>query len=43
MLNDHSMYEHIVDDELFQGVIGMLECMHHIDYAMAITNSVTTR
>lgn len=26
MLNDHSMYEHILDDELFFGVVGMLEC-----------------
>ncbi|KAI0686780.1 component of IIS longevity pathway SMK-1-domain-containing protein [Cytidiella melzeri] len=25
MLNDHSMYEHILDDELFFGVVGMLE------------------
>lgn len=26
MLNDHTMYEHILDDELFFGVVGMLEC-----------------
>jgi protein phosphatase 4 regulatory subunit 3 len=26
MLNDHSMYEHILDDEIFFGVVGMLEC-----------------
>ncbi|KAI0340888.1 DUF625-domain-containing protein [Trametopsis cervina] len=25
MLNDHSMYEHILDDDLFFGVLGMLE------------------
>ncbi|KAJ2929227.1 hypothetical protein H1R20_g7862, partial [Candolleomyces eurysporus] len=25
MLNDHSMYEHIMEDELFFGVVGMLE------------------
>ncbi|KAF8897883.1 component of IIS longevity pathway SMK-1-domain-containing protein [Infundibulicybe gibba] len=25
MLNDHSMYEHILEDELFFGVVGMLE------------------
>ncbi|EAU84416.2 nuclear protein [Coprinopsis cinerea okayama7 len=25
MLNDHSMYEHILDDDLFFGVVGMLE------------------
>ncbi|OBZ70243.1 hypothetical protein A0H81_09778 [Grifola frondosa] len=25
MLNDHSLYEHILDDELFFGVVGMLE------------------
>ncbi|KAG6813432.1 hypothetical protein H0H92_011129 [Tricholoma furcatifolium] len=26
MLNDHTMYDHILEDELFFGVIGMLEC-----------------
>lgn len=26
MLNDHTMYEHILDDDLFMGVVGMLEC-----------------
>lgn len=26
MLNDHSMYEHILDDDIFFGVVGMLEC-----------------
>jgi protein phosphatase 4 regulatory subunit 3 len=26
MLNDHSMYEHILDDDMFFGVVGMLEC-----------------
>lgn len=26
MLNDHSMYEHILEDDLFFGVVGMLEC-----------------
>ena len=26
MLNDHSMYEHILDDDAFFGVVGMLEC-----------------
>src|ERR1700722_1627002 len=26
MLNDHSMYEHILEDDIFFGVIGMLEC-----------------
>ncbi|KAJ7591477.1 component of IIS longevity pathway SMK-1-domain-containing protein [Mycena floridula] len=25
MLNDHTMYEHVVDDDLFLGVVGMLE------------------
>lgn len=25
MMNDHSMYEHILDDDLFMGVMGMLE------------------
>jgi hypothetical protein len=27
MLNDHSMYEHILEDDIFFGVVGMLECM----------------
>jgi len=26
MLNDHSMYEHILEDDIFFGVVGMLEC-----------------
>ena len=25
-LNDHSMYEHILEDDIFFGVVGMLEC-----------------
>lgn len=26
MLNDHSLYEHILEDDIFFGVVGMLEC-----------------
>lgn len=26
MLNDHTLYQHILDDDLFLGVVGMLEC-----------------
>lgn len=26
MMSDHSMYDHILDDERFFGVLGMLEC-----------------
>lgn len=26
MLNDHALYEHILEDEIFFGVVGMLEC-----------------
>lgn len=26
MLNDHNMYEHILEDNIFSGVVGMLEC-----------------
>lgn len=26
MLNDHTLYDHILEDELFYGVVGMLEC-----------------
>ena len=28
MLNDHSLYEHILEDDIFFGVVGMLECVH---------------
>lgn len=28
MLNDHTMYEHILDDDIFFGVVGMLECLY---------------
>ena len=27
MMNDHTLYEHILDDEYFIGVVGMLECV----------------
>ena len=27
MVNDHSLYEHILDDEHFISVVGMLECV----------------
>jgi hypothetical protein len=30
--NDHGMFEHIIDDEIFLGVVGMLECKPHIRY-----------
>jgi hypothetical protein len=26
VLNDHTMYEHILEDDIFFGVVGMLEC-----------------
>lgn len=26
MMNDHGIYEHILDDDIFFGVVGMLEC-----------------
>ena len=26
MMNDHGMYEHILEDDIFFGVVGMLEC-----------------
>lgn len=26
MLNDLGLYEHILDDDIFFGVVGMLEC-----------------
>lgn len=30
MLNDHSMYEHILEDDIFFGVVGMLECAYFL-------------
>jgi len=27
MLSDHNLYQHILDDDLFFGVLGMLECV----------------
>lgn len=32
MLNDHTMYEHILEDDIFFGVVGMLECEHYTDF-----------
>ena len=26
LLNDHTIYEHILDDRVFVGVMGILEC-----------------
>jgi hypothetical protein len=26
MLNDHGIYEHILEDDMFFGVVGILEC-----------------
>jgi hypothetical protein len=26
LLNDHTIYEHILSDDIFPGVVGMLEC-----------------
>ena len=26
LLNEHSLYEHILDDDIFMGVVGILEC-----------------
>ena len=26
MLNDHTLYEHILENDVFFGVVGMLEC-----------------
>lgn len=30
MLNDHSLYEHVLEDDIFFGVVGMLECVYPI-------------
>ena len=35
MLNDHAMYEHILDDDIFLGVVGMLECMRCLTLSCA--------
>ena len=29
LLNDHTIYEHILDDRIFMGVMGILECERH--------------
>jgi len=29
LLNDHTIYEHILDDRIFMGVMGILECEPH--------------
>ena len=29
LLNDHTIYEHILDDHIFMGVMGILECECH--------------
>jgi len=29
LLNDHTIYEHILDDRIFTGVMGILECERH--------------
>ncbi len=32
MLNDHTMYEHILEDDIFFGVVGMLECAFRLTF-----------
>jgi protein phosphatase-4 regulatory subunit 3 len=34
-MSDHSMYEHILDDDRFYGVLGMLECTLHLSHYRA--------
>lgn len=38
MLNDHNMYEHILEDSLFSGVVGMLECAFLLTFSLLITH-----
>jgi protein phosphatase-4 regulatory subunit 3 len=42
MLNDHNMYEHILEDDIFSGVVGMLECASYSFFSTSLlTNSLT--
>lgn len=36
MMNDHGIYEHILEDDIFFGVVGMLECMSFFPSAFRI-------
>jgi len=36
MLNDHGMYEHIMDDDIFLGVVGMLECAFFVVTSLTV-------
>lgn len=38
MLNDHSLYEHILEDDIFFGVVGMLECPSYSFFFRSLTN-----
>lgn len=40
MLNDHNMYEHILEDDIFFGVVGMLECPSCIPPLSACPNII---
>lgn len=35
-MNDHAMYEHILEDDIFFGVVGMLECaMNRLSFLLS--------
>ena len=42
-MSDHSMYEHILDDERFYGVLGMLECMFHSSHYRVLSRACLRR
>lgn len=41
MMNDHGIYEHILEDDIFFGVVGMLECTLCSLHTSVILTSVT--
>ena len=45
MLNDHAMYEHIMEDDLFYGVVGILECKQSglLTPGVSLTTSTSRR
>ena len=37
-MSDHNMYEHILDDDRFFGVLGMLECAFQPYFVVPFTS-----
>lgn len=41
-MNDHAMYEHILEDDIFFGVVGMLECARNCLFIWTIADLLST-